>query len=38
VIKGELEAAAFGNQRVDNTGPLIRSCEHLIRDAHQLAT
>jgi hypothetical protein len=38
VIKGELEAAAFGNQRVDNTGLLIHSCEHLIRDAHQLAT
>jgi hypothetical protein len=38
VIKGELEAAAFGNQRVDNTSLLIHSCEHLIRDAHQLAT
>src|SRR6202035_5660637 len=38
VIKGELEAAAFGNQRVDNAGSLIRSCEHLIRDAHELAT
>jgi hypothetical protein len=38
VIKGELEAAAFGNQWVDNTGLLIHSCESLIRVAHHLAT
>jgi hypothetical protein len=38
VIKGELEAAAFGNQAVGDVGPQIRACESLIRVAHHLAT
>jgi hypothetical protein len=37
-IKGELEAAAFGDQRVDNVGPQIGACKSLIRAAHQLAS
>jgi hypothetical protein len=37
-IKGELEAAAFGDQRVRNTGPQVLACQLLIRSAHQLAS
>ncbi len=37
VIKGELEAAAFGDQRVGNVGPQISACQVLIRGARQLA-
>ncbi len=37
-IKGELEAAAFGDQRVNDVGQQIHACESLIRAAHSLAT
>ncbi len=37
VIKGELEAAAFGNQQVDNAGPQVLACQLLIGGAHLLA-
>ena len=37
-IKGELEAAAFGDQRVNDVGQQIHACESLIRVAHHLAT
>jgi hypothetical protein len=37
-IKGELEAAAFGDQRVRNTGRQVLACQLLIRSAHQLAS
>jgi hypothetical protein len=36
VIKGELEAAAFGDQRIHDVGPQIHACESLIRAAHHL--
>ncbi len=37
-IKGELEAAAFGDQRVNDVGQQIHACESLIRATHSLAT
>jgi len=37
-IKGELEAAAFDDQRVDHVGPQIFACYALIHGAHQLAS
>jgi hypothetical protein len=38
VIKGELEAAAFGDQAVHHVGQQIEACESLIHAAHHLAT
>ncbi len=38
VIKGELEAAAFGDQQVQDAGQQIEACESLIHAAHNLAT
>ena len=37
-IKGELEAAAFGNQPVGNAGAQTRACQLIIRGAQQLAS
>jgi hypothetical protein len=36
-IKAELEAAAFGGQKVRDPGPQIAACELVIHRAHQLA-
>ena len=38
LIKGELAAAAFDNQRIDHVGEQIEACESLIHAAHRLAT
>ncbi len=38
VIKGELEAAAFGDRQVQHAGQQIEACESLIHAAHNLAT
>ncbi|HEX4658120.1 MAG TPA: hypothetical protein VH307_12105, partial [Streptosporangiaceae bacterium] len=38
VIKGELEAAAFGDRQVQLAGQQIEACESLINAAHNLAT
>jgi hypothetical protein len=38
LIKGELEAAAFGDQRIHDAGQQTEACESLIDAAHRLAT
>jgi hypothetical protein len=38
LIKGELEAAAFHDQRIHGAGEQIEACESLIHAAHRLAT
>jgi hypothetical protein len=37
-IKGELEAAAFGNVTLQDTGGQITSCDALLQQAHDLAS
>jgi hypothetical protein len=38
LIKGELEAAAFGDQRIQHAGEQVEACESLIHAAHRMAT